>query len=71
MVADVFIEPLQFDLELLGAEPDRAENTETSRVRHCSGHVAAMREGEDGELDPEAFAKLVVHGETSCSMATN
>jgi hypothetical protein len=28
-----------------------------------------MGEGEDGELDPEAFAKLVVHVGTSWSMA--
>ena len=67
VVADVLVEPVQLDLELLGAEADRAENAETAGVGHRGGHVAAVGEGEDGELDPEAFAKLVVHGETSCS----
>jgi hypothetical protein len=64
MVTDVLIEPLQFDLEFLRAEPDRAKNAETAGVRHGGGHIAAVGESEDGEFDPKAFAKLVVHGMT-------
>jgi hypothetical protein len=69
MVTDVFVEPVQLNLELIGTETDGTKDAETAGVGHRSGHVAAVGEGEDGELNPETFTKLVMHGETSCSMA--
>ena len=60
-VADVFIEPGQFHLELFGAEADRPEHAHPTGVGHGGGHVAAVGEGKDRELNAETFAELVVH----------
>ena len=62
VVADVLVEPLQLDLELLGREADGAEHADAAGVGDGGHHVAAVGEGEDRELDPEAVADLGVHG---------
>ena len=64
-VAHVLVEPGQLDLELLGAEADRAQDAEAAGVADGGGDVTAVREGEDRELDTEAFAQFVVHGVSS------
>ena len=66
-VTDVLVEPVQLHLELLGAEPDRAEHADAAGVGDRRGHVAAVGEGEDREFDPETLAELVVHGTSSVS----
>ncbi len=62
VVTHVLVEPGQLHLELVRAEADGAQDAHATGVRHGGRHVAAVGEGEDGELDPEAFAELVVHG---------
>ena len=53
----VLVDPVELDLELLGAEADRAEHAETSGLAHRGDDVAAVREGEDRVLDPEQVAQ--------------
>ena len=65
LVADVLVDPAALDLELLGREADRAEHAEAARLRDRGDHVAAVREGEDRELDAEALAEIGVHGGSS------
>ncbi len=60
-VADVLVDPVEFDLELLGTEPDRAQHPEPTRLRHCCHHVAAVGEREDRELDPELPGHFGLH----------
>jgi hypothetical protein len=59
------VKPVQFDFKLVGAESDGSQDPETAGIGDRCGDVAAVGEGEDRELDPEAFAKLVVHRESS------
>ena len=61
----MLVEPGQLHLELVGAEADRAQDTETAGVADGGGDVAAVGEGEDRKLDAEAFAQFVVHGDSS------
>ena len=61
----VLVEPVELDLELLGGEADGAEDAEAAGVGDGRHHVAAVGEGEDGELDAEAVADVGVHG-VSC-----
>ena len=49
------------DLELLGREAHRAEDAEAAGLRNGHDHVAAVREGEDGELDPQVVADRSAH----------
>ena len=58
----MLVDPGQFHFELLGGEGDGAEDADAAGVGDCSHHVAAVGEGEDGELDAEAVADLSVHG---------
>ena len=62
VVADVLVDPVAFDLELLRGEAHRAEHTETSGLAHRDHHVAAVGEGEDRELDAELVAQGSMHG---------
>jgi hypothetical protein len=59
LIADVVVDPFELDLELLGGEADGAEHAEAARLADGDHHVAAVREGEDRELDAETLAKLV------------
>jgi hypothetical protein len=63
LVADVLVDPLHLDLELLRRESHRAEHAEPARGGHRGRDVAAVREGEDRELDAEAFAEGGAHGD--------
>jgi hypothetical protein len=62
LVADVLVDPLELDLELLGREADGAEHAEAARLRDGGHDVAAVGEGEDRELDAQAVAEIGVHG---------
>ena len=57
----VLVDPVQLDLELLGAEADRAEHAEAARLAHRRDDVAAVGEGEDRVLDPEHVTELGAH----------
>ena len=60
-VADVLVDPVELDLELLGTEPDRAEHAEPARLRHGGHDVAAVGEREDRELDAELLGHFGLH----------
>ena len=70
VLADVLVEPVELDLELLGREADGAEHAESAGVGHRRDDVAAMGEGEDRELDAEPVADLGVHGLSPCVWGT-
>ena len=57
VVADVLVDPVELDLELLGAEPDGAEHAEAAGLADGDDDVAAVGEGEDRELDAELVAE--------------
>ena len=61
LVADVLVDPLQLDLELLGREADGAEHAEAAGLGDGGHDVAAVGEGEDRELDAELVAEGGVH----------
>ena len=61
VVADVLVDPVELDLELLGREADRAEHAEAAGLADGDDDVAAVREGEDRELDAELVAEGGVH----------
>ena len=65
LAADVFVDPLQLELELVGRERQRAEHTHTTGIRDRGHDVAAVGEGEDRELDPEHLRETVLHRVTS------
>ena len=61
VVADVLVDPVQLDLELLGREADGAEHAEAAGLADGDDDVAAVGEGEDRELDAELVAEGGVH----------
>jgi hypothetical protein len=61
MVADVLVNPIELDLELLRREADGAEHAETTRLADSDHDIAAVGEGEDRELDAEFVAYRGVH----------
>ena len=61
MIADVLVDPLQLDLELLGREADSPQHAETTGLAHRDDDIAAVREREDRELDAELVADGSVH----------
>ena len=61
LAVDVLVDPRQLDLELLGGERERAEHAEAAGLRDRGDDVAAVREGEDGELDVELVAEWGFH----------
>ena len=60
-VADALVDPVQFDFQLLGGEPDGAEHPETAGFADRDDHVATVGEREDGELDAQFVAEGSVH----------
>ena len=69
VVADVLVDPVELDLELLGAEADGAEHAEAAGLAHRDDDVAAVGEGEDRELDAELVAEWRAHVRCSVSWA--
>ena len=59
--ADVGVDPAQLGFKLLGREGRRAEHAEAARLGHLDDDVAAMREGEDGDVASEPLANLGLH----------
>ena len=69
LAVDVLVDPVELDLELLGRERERAEHAHPAGVGHRGDDVAAVAEGEDGQVDPEHVAEarvriglLLLHG---------
>ena len=61
LAADVLVDPLQLELELVRREGERAEHAHAAGVRHRGDDVAAVREGKDRELDAEHLGETVLH----------
>jgi len=61
VVADVVIDPLELDLQLLGREADSPQHAETTGLAHRDDDIAAVREREDRELDAEFVTDGSVH----------
>ena len=62
LAVDVGVDPVEFDLELLGAEAHRAEHTEAAGLADGCDDVATVCKGEDRVLDPEHVAERGSHG---------
>src|SRR5262249_31392397 len=60
-IADALVDPGQLALELLRREADRAEHAEAAGPADRDHHVAAVGEGEDGDVDAQAGAQLGLH----------
>ena len=65
LAAHVLVDPVQLELELVGREGERAEHAHAAGVGDRGDDVAAVREGEDRELDAEHLGETVLHGVTS------
>ena len=65
MVADVLVDPVELDLELLRGVSDSAEHPETAGLTDGHHDVTAVGESEDRKLDIEVVADGRVHG---CSL---
>ena len=61
LVADVLVDPSELHLELLGSEADGTEDADAPGVGDRGHDVAAVGEGEDGELDAQLAADFGVH----------
>ena len=61
VVADVLVDPVELDLELLGSEADRTQHAESAGLAHRDDDIAAVREREDRKLDAEFVADGSVH----------
>ena len=66
LVADVLVDPVAFDFELLRREADGAQNAEAAGAADGRDHVAAVAEGEDGEFDSETVTEGGMHCGMSC-----
>ena len=64
LAVHVFVDPLQFDLELLRRERDGAQDAHTARLADRRDDVPAMAEGEDRELQAEHVTDTCLHGVT-------
>ena len=62
LAADVIVDPVELDLELLRREGERPEHTEASGTAHGSDDVTTMREGEQRDVDVELVADGRAHG---------
>ncbi|SLC86937.1 Uncharacterised protein [Mycobacteroides abscessus subsp. massiliense] len=65
VIADVLVDPVQLDLELLRGESDGAQDAEASGLTYRDDNIAAVGEGENRELDAELVADGGVHGHSS------
>ena len=64
LAVDVLVDPVELDLEPLGLVGQRAEHAEAAGVGDRGDDVAAVAEGEDRELDPEAVTDRCAHART-------
>jgi hypothetical protein len=62
LVADLVRDPLELHLEVLERVPRHPEHTEPAGLRDSGGHVAAVGEGKDRELESELLSELGSHG---------
>ena len=62
LVADVLVDPVQLDLELLRGEADGAEHAEAAGLGDGDDDVTTVGEGEDRELDAELLGQVGLHG---------
>src|SRR5215472_13063825 len=62
----VVINPAKLNLELLGAEGQRAEHAHPAGTRDRRHHVAAVAEREQRHVDAEYVAELGAHLDSSC-----
>ena len=61
LAVDVLVDPGELDLELVGAERERAEHPVAAGLADRGDDVAAVREGEERELDAELVADGGAH----------
>jgi hypothetical protein len=61
LAVDMLVDPLQLELQLLGAVGHRAQHPEATGSADGSHHVAAVAKGKDGEFDPQLFADFGLH----------
>jgi len=61
-VAHLLLDPGEVDLELLGGVSHGPQHPEAAGLRHGGDDVAAVREGEDRELDVEQVGHGGAHG---------
>jgi hypothetical protein len=61
-VADLVLDPREVDLELLLRVRDGAEHAEPAGLGDGRHHVAAVGEGEDGNVDAEHVGDRGLHG---------
>ena len=62
LAVDVFVDPVQLNLELLRPKSQCAEHTKSSGVGDGSDDVATMREGEDWKFDSKTLGDRSAHG---------
>ncbi|CAB4995331.1 unannotated protein [freshwater metagenome] len=58
----MLVDPIEFDLKLLGPECESPKNTKTARIRHGRDDISTMREGEDGKVKTQTIGKRSAHG---------
>ena len=61
MIADVFVDPFELDLQLLGSEADSTEHAEAAGLAHGDHNIATVGEGEDRKLDTKLIANGGMH----------
>ena len=61
LAVDVLVDPRELDLELVGAERERAEHAVAAGLADRGDDVAAVREGEERELDAEPVTDRGLH----------
>lgn len=59
VVADVFIDPVELDLQLLRREPNCSEHTKTTSFADGDHHIAAVSEGKIGNSIPSSSQMAV------------
>ena len=60
-IPDVFVDPLQFHLELLGGETHRPEDPEAAGLADRHDDVPTVGKGKNGQIDPELFTEFRLH----------
>jgi hypothetical protein len=53
--------PVNVDLQLIGREPRSAEYAHAASLSNGSNNIAAVRKGEDGEIDLKGFGDRGTH----------
>ena len=69
LAVNVLFDPFQLDLELVGREVQRAQHAHASRPGHRGDDIAAMAEGEDGDVEAEVAGELRAHDARSYGWA--